>query len=236
MLRKSKIKYGSHIIECEILSTGRKTMEIAVHPDSSVVVKIPAGTALVKINERIRKRAKWIIRQQNYFKQFQPLTPKRSYIAGETHLYLGRQYRLKTIEEGTPEVKLIRGFFKVSGVKKDNSAAIEGQLRQWYKEKARIHYEERLDKCFPAFARLGYTKPKIQIRQMKRRWGSLTKNGVMILNMDLIKAPKECIDYVITHELCHLKYHNHSAAFYKLLERVMPDWEKIKHKLEVNQS
>ena len=69
---------------------------------------------------------------------------------------------------------------------------------------------------------------------MQKRWGSLSDKGTVTLNTDLIRAPKECIDYVVTHELCHLKYNNHGPEFYKLLDSVIPGWEKIKHKLELS--
>ena len=71
---------------------------------------------------------------------------------------------------------------------------------------------------------------------MKKRWGSFPKNGILTLNLELLKAPKECIEYVITHELCHSMHHNHSAEFYRLLEQVMPGWKKLKHKLELKLS
>ena len=72
----------------------------------------------------------------------------------------------------------------------------------------------------------------MQIRRMKTRWGSLSPNSILTLNMDLIRAPKECVDYVIIHELCHLQYPNHGPGFYKLMESVMPDWGRRKHKLD----
>jgi len=77
-------------------------------------------------------------------------------------------------------------------------------------------------------------KPALSIKKMQKRWGSLSKKGVVTLNTDLVKAPKECIDYVVTHELCHLIHHNHSPEFYKLLESAIPQWEEIKHKLELS--
>jgi len=75
--------------------------------------------------------------------------------------------------------------------------------------------------------------PKLSIRRMKTRWGSLSPKGTLTLNVALIRAPRECIEYVITHELCHMKHPRHDGAFYKLLERHMPDWERRKHKLEM---
>ena len=79
----------------------------------------------------------------------------------------------------------------------------------------------------------GSTLPRLAIRRMKTRWGSMSPNGTLTLNSDLVRAPRECIEYVVTHELCHLKHRHHDAAFYGLLEQHMPDWEKRKHKLEL---
>ena len=103
----------------------------------------------------------------------------------------------------------------------------------WYLDKARIKFSETFERCWPTFEKLGHAPPSIHIRRMKKRWGSLSRNGLLTLNPDLIRAPNECIDYVITHELCHLHCHDHGSEFYVLLERVMPDWEKRKHKLEL---
>ena len=107
-------------------------------------------------------------------------------------------------------------------------------LSKWYLEKAKIQFNESLNRCWQKFNKFNFSKPKIYIRQMQRRWGSLSDKGTMTININLIRAPKDCIDYVVTHELCHLKYHNHSQAFYKLVASVIHDWKKIKQKLELS--
>jgi hypothetical protein len=97
-----------------------------------------------------------------------------------------------------------------------------------------VQFNERLDCCWHKFSRPGAAKPRIAIKQMRKRWGSLSSKGTLTLNADLIRAPKECIDYVVSHELCHLKHRDHGTAFYKLLDAVVPDWERIKHRLEIS--
>lgn len=87
--------------------------------------------------------------------------------------------------------------------------------------------------CWPNFQCLELERPCLHIRKLKTRWGSLSPRGILTLNVDLIRAPGECIDYVIAHELCHLKHRDHGADFYRLLERMMPDWERRKLKLEL---
>ncbi|MBD3377604.1 DUF45 domain-containing protein [candidate division KSB1 bacterium] len=209
-------------------------MEIAVHPDGTVVVKAPVQSDVETIKKKIKKRARWILRQLNYFKQFTPKTPDRCYVNGETHLYLGKQYRLKIAKGSVNSIKLTRGLFYITCRNTPTPEMTKKRLNQWYLEKARLQFAESTNRCWQKFNSLDIDKPGLSIKRMQKRWGSLSKIGTLTLNTDLIRAPKECIDYVVTHELCHLKYPNHSPEFYKLLDSVLPEWEKIKHKLELS--
>jgi predicted metal-dependent hydrolase len=209
-------------------------MEISVYPDSTVIVKAPVQSDIMLIEKKIIKRARWILRQLNYFKQFNPKTPERCYVTGETHLYLGKQYRLKLVEGSENSVKLSRGFFHITCRSEPTPDTARKLLNQWYLEKAKLQFTESMDRCWLKFKGSGLDKPEISIKRMQKRWGSLSEKGTVTLNTDLIRAPKECVDYVIMHELCHLKYYDHSTAFYMLLSSVLPGWEKIKHKLELS--
>ncbi len=225
--------YGNNVIDYTLLYCERKSMEVAVHPDCSVVVKVPTGSNMVLIETKINKRARWILQQQSYFRQFTPKTPERSYVSGETYLYLGKQYRLKIAQGDENSVKLSRGFFHVTLRDEPNPERTKKLLSKWYVTKASLQFNESLDRCWPRFARFAFPKPALSIKQMQKRWGSLSDKGTVTLNTNLVKAPKECIDYVVTHELCHLKHPDHSSEFYKLLDTVIPGWEKVKHKLEL---
>ena len=227
------VTYGNEAITFNVLFVERKTMEIAVHPDSRVVVKAPAGIDFAVVRKRVARRAGWIKRQLDYFRQFEPRTPGKSYIGGESHLYLGRQYRLKVSSGGPDEVRLVRGYFHVVTRGDATPDKVKSLLERWYAVKAAERFNESFARSWPHFAEISSTIPRLQIRRMKKRWGSLSRGGVLTLNTDLIRAPRECIDYVITHELCHSRYHDHGPEFYRLLEKVMPDWEKRKHRLEL---
>ena len=231
---KRSFFYGQKIIDYSLFLTDRRSLEIAVHPDSTIVVKAPLDSDISLIEKKLHKRARWIFRQLNYFRQFNPKTPARQYINGETHLYLGRQYRLKISHGQENSVKLIKGFFQVACRKEHNPEIVKKLMNNWYLQKTNIQFNESLIRCWPKFNAFDLTQPSISIKRMKKRWGSLSNKGTVTLNTDLIKAPKECIDYVVTHELCHLKYHDHSPEFYKLLDSVIPRWKKIKHKLELS--
>lgn len=225
---------GKENIDFTLSYVDRKTLEIAVHPDQTVVVKAPLGTDVEEIQRRVFRRAAWIARQLRFFEQFEPRTPARCYVGGETHLYLGRHYRLKISRGDRDAVKLTRGYFEIE-VKGDISPKnIKGLLEGWYRGKAVVKFRESLDRCWSHFEKSSLSKPWLQVKRMRKRWGSLSPNGMLTLNSDLIRAPRECIDYVITHELVHLWYNNHGPEFGRFLDKVMPDWEKRKHRLEVN--
>lgn len=232
-LSHGAVAYAKETIAFNVLYADRKTMEIAVHPDSTVVIKAPLGTEFVEVQKRVVRRAGWIKRQLDYFRQFEPKTPGRSYVGGETHLYLGKQYRLKINSGDMHSVKLIRGHFHVIAKGIATPDKVRSLLEGWYADKAAEKFNERYDRNWPYFAKFSLARPKLLVRRMRKRWGSLSKGGVLTLNTDLIRAPRECIDYVIIHELCHLHHHDHGPGFYRFLEKVMPDWEKRKHKLEL---
>lgn len=232
-LSHGTVVYAHETIPFNVMYADRKTMEIAVHPDSMVVIKAPCGTDFAEVQKRVLGRAGWIRRQLEYFRQFEPRTPGRSYVGGETHLYLGKQYRLKISSGEADVVKLIRGHFHIVVKGNATSDKVKTLLECWYADKSATRFKESYERNWPYFEKLSLAKPRLQIRRMRKRWGSLSKGGILTLNTDLIRAPRECIDYVIIHELCHLHHHDHGPGFYNRIEKVMPDWEKRKHKLEL---
>lgn len=228
------IKYGNNDISFTLEFSDRKTLGIYVHPDTCIHVRAPLNSGLQKIKEKVKSKAAWILKQQHHFRQLKPYTPARKYINGESHLYLGRQYRLKIVLSDKDEVKLSGGAMMVFVLKKDKDY-IKRVLHQWYVERAHLHIIPLFNEVFSLVrfhAKLEDVSPELKIKVMEKRWGSCTPSGKIILNTDLIRASKFCIEYVIMHELCHLIHHNHSSKFYKLLSTLMPDWERRKDHLE----
>ena len=226
------IDYGDKRIEFDLIYSDRKTLGITMNPDTSIVVRAPRNSDYQKILEKVRIRSRWILRQKSHFESFFPFTPDRKYVSGETHLYLGKQYRLKLYESTKEEVKMIRGYLQVFTKDRSNKDKIKTLLERWYRSHFDRKVNERLDYDLQLFKHYDIHKPEILIRRMKNRWGSCTPQGKIILNPDIIKAPTRSIDYVIIHELCHLIHPHHNKDFYALQSRMMPDWEKWKSKLE----
>lgn len=228
---RDEVKWGRSRIRYAYQYKDRKTLAIHVNPDLTVSVDAPYGTTIEKIRIKILKRAGWIKKSQREFELYLPKQPPRRYINGETHRYLGRQYRLKATKGSEDSVKCYRGYFHVTCKSKVTPEKVKKLLNHWYSNKADQVFSKRYEECCNTVKRIGIKPAPLRIRPLKTRWGSCTKSGRIILNLELIKAPTECIDYVITHELCHLKEHNHSQKFWGLLEKVLPDYEKRKTRL-----
>ena len=230
---RHSVAYGGSPIDFAIVRRRRATLEIAVEPDASVVVTAPLDAPIEAVAEKVRKRAAWIRRQQRFFSQFLPRTPPRRYVAGETHLYLGRRYRLKVVRDGRPGVKVIRGFIIVRTREPDRPEVTRRLVEGWYGKRARAKFAERLEVSLSRFPDPEAFRPAGPIvRRMEKRWGSLSPAGRLLLNRRLIEAPVDTIDYVIAHELCHMAEPHHGEAFHRLLDRVMPDWAGRKRRLE----
>lgn len=232
-----KVEYGHNVINFALQFSDRKTVAITVQPDCKVIVAAPNETDFSRIKEIVHKRARWIQKQQQYFQQFHPRTPARSYVSGETHLYLGRQYRLKLVTADKPSLIFSGGYLIIHHPDPSLAGNVEEVLYGWYRQRAEQKFRERFKLCLSKFpSRPSIVMPEnheLHIRKMKSRWGSYAPSGRLTLNLELIKAPIECIDYVIAHELCHAIYPHHGPKFYRLLETVMPDYSLKKSKLEL---
>lgn len=224
------VQYGAGRIGYHVhRSADRQTLGIEVHPDLRVVVRAPPHCDDDLIAERVRRRAAWISRRLDEFRRYSPRTPRRHYVSGESHLYLGRQHRLRIVAGVLASVRMDRGHLVVTVPDKTDAGRAKALLNRWYRDRARIVFAEVLQEMLPRFG--CHQPPRLIVRSMRTRWGSLSPSGNLTLNLNLIRAPRGCIEYVIAHELCHLKHRNHSPAFYRLLTLVMPDWPKRKERL-----
>lgn len=226
-----QLMFGSRLIDFTLHYQERKSLRIIVNPEGTVEVLAPITAREVDLIKKVRQKAPWILKQIDYFNSYKPTTPPRRFINGETHLYLGRQYRLKIVPDEKNIVKAYRGQLWMYTVN-NQPAALKEQLNKWYKERAKEVFNELLQESLPKFKRYRIAMPILTMRFMSKRWGSCTPKGKIILNTELIKAPKGSIEYVIIHELCHLVHHNHTRAFQNLQNKMMPDWEKWKDRLE----
>lgn len=227
------LEYGKTSIGYQLSYTNRGTLAIHVHPDLQVTAEAPLDSDFAKIEKRLRKRAAWILRQQQNFRRYSFDIPPRQYVSGETHRFLGKQYQLRVLEcENEKEyVKMDREHILVGVGDKSDRGQVKKRLTNWYRQQAHEIFCERVEIWFPRFERYGIPRPQVIVRQMRSQWGSCSVRGKMNLNLKLVMVPRQFIDYVIVHELCHLIEHNHSQSFYALMSKIMPDWEEKRESL-----
>lgn len=230
---RRQVKFGSQTLQYELTLAASDSLSITVYPDLRIVVKAPGTRSPEQVDERVRRRGNWIVKQMEYFRQFLPLPTDRRYVSGETHFYLGRQYRLKVVQADAEASAALKGrYLFVQAPNKSDTEAIKTTLDEWYRQRAREQFARHMDRCLKTVSKHGIPAPHLRIQRMKKRWGSYTSSGTIILNLDLIKTPVHCIDYVIIHELCHAKHPHHGPQFENLLTRCLPDWRKRKERLE----
>lgn len=209
-------------------------MAISVLPNGAVEVVAPLSAGIAEIQSKIQKRSGWIMRQRRHFITLRVERPVRRYCAGATHRYLGRQYRLKLSVAAKPDVKLRGGYLHISSPSISSKAAAD-LLLGWMRVKAKEQFERRLLKWRAWCVERGLPEPKLHLLDMPKRWGSTHSDGRMYLNPELVRAPAPCIDYVIVHEVCHIKHPRHHKEFYAELEKLSPGWRAIKQRLETSE-
>jgi predicted metal-dependent hydrolase len=224
---------GDQEIPFSLHLTDRKSLAVEVHPDLRVVARAPQGASLPRILERINKRRHWIAEQLRFFRDFLPGETPRQFVSGETHCFRGNQYRLRVRKGSAASLKLVGKFFEVQSPDPKNIAITKELMEQWFDKHARALFKSRMTKVLKGCGHLGFqAPPRLAVRTMAKRWGSCTRSGTITLNRDLARVPVTCVDYVLAHELCHLKVHAHTPKFYDLLARCMPDWEARKARLD----
>ena len=235
-IESRQLVYGDEQISYQVHRSPRrhKTISIRVQPDGSVRVAAPGMAHDRDIESVVAARARWIWRHVRQARNAgHDLTPCK-YIDGEQHLYLGRRLRLKIVNNKKIDrsVKIQHGRLLVTA-HRDDPDDVRELLLEWYRSRARQVFPRRLMAIATALPWKQLTGiPDVRLRFMKKRWGSCSSSGVITLNPHLVKAAGDCVDYVICHELCHLREFNHSPRFYRLLDQGLPEWRATKSRLD----
>lgn len=228
------ISYGEERIGFSIRFLPRPLRRVSINvlPDGAVTVDAPEGVTTDEIVAAVRRRVRWIWLRISACRERARHVLPREYVSGESHFYLGRRHLLKvhvTTKDETG-VKLLRGKLEVRAPTR-SPALVRELLDAWYRRRAEDVFTRRIAECVIRAPWIAQA-PAFRLLTMRTQWGSCSPKGALLLNPLLVKAPTPCIDYVILHELCHLKEHNHSARFYELLAGLMEDWQIKKAELD----
>lgn len=230
-----KIRYSSHTVVYSLKRKNIKNINISVSPEGKVTVSAPLDASFEDIHDVVFNKASWILKQQQRFikTQAEP-TIEKDYVSGESFKYLGKQYRLQVYETTIQEsIYLKDNYINMMVKNKKNRRHKEILLTNWFRSRAKEIFNQALDRVYPLVRNKIDGKPGIDFKVMRKRWGSaLRMKNKILLNYDLIKAPKQCIEYVVLHELIHFKHKRHNKQFYDSLTVLMPDWKQRKKILD----
>jgi predicted metal-dependent hydrolase len=233
-LERSEVRFGTTTIGYSIRRSRRRaTVSIAIDPEEGVLVTAPAPATVERLDRIVHAKAEWIVQRLKRQSDLPPPPSGREFVSGETLLYLGRQYRLRVeIADAHGDVRLESGRLRVPIPRylseKLRPAAVRTALIAWYKRHARRRLRERAT----AWAeKLGLSLSRVIVTEQRKRWGSASASGAIRLNWRIIQAPMSLVDYVIVHELMHLRHPDHTPAFWGALERVIADYETRKLRL-----
>jgi len=230
-VERSEVQWGRTAIPYAIRRSARRgTVSVAIDPEEGVLLTAPTTTPVERLDRVVRTKARWIVERLRRQSDLPPPLREREFVAGETFLYLGRQYRLGI--DHRREGAALRHGHLVVGAPHDltrRGAHVRRALVTWYRQ----HAQERLPEIAAVWARkLHVEVGAVLMREQRRRWGSCDRSGLLRLNWRIIQAPRACIEYVVAHEVVHVRHPNHTPAFWGALGRVMPDYERRRARLK----
>ena len=225
------VEVENEIIYFDVEKKKIKNMYLKVKKDKKIIVEIPIRMSLNIAKEFVKNKVKWIKKQQELCDMREKKKEKLEFKNGETIYLLGKKYKLELIEQKNNYVEIdkenIKIYIKEKYINDENY--IEKFYEKWLKTYALNIFKTLTIQYQAMLQKYNIKVPKIEVRQMKSRWGScIPAYNKVVFNLQLIQAPVCCIEYVVLHELSHFKYQNHSKNFYNFIEGFMPDWKERK--------
>jgi predicted metal-dependent hydrolase len=215
-------------IAYSLTKSSRKTASIYIERDGSISVLAPKEWSKPQIEEVLERKRPWIYRGLAEWEDLNAARVTREFVSGEGFLYLGRTYRLRIIEKQSKPLQLKEGYFYLRA---DSAESAFEAFKEFYRTKAQPKLEDRV-----AYyqAKLGVTPGVVRVMELKNRWASCSADGSLNFHWKCMMAPLNIIDYVVVHELVHLKHKNHTDTFWRLVDKVMPDYRERKEWLRQN--
>jgi predicted metal-dependent hydrolase len=234
-VKQDSLQLPDQVIDYVVIHRPRITRRIHLEIDTAgdLLVVAPRRMSRRAINRALQLRAGHVARFLRAARSKQRDLPDYAYCSGEEHLFLGEKLLLAVTHKPGRRAKVSRnaGVLQVQ-LQEPTPEQVKTQLTRWYRQQAGQLFTRRLAHFSGLAPWTQGQLPPMRLRRMKRTWGSCSSSGVITLNPHLVKAPTDCIDYVVAHEICHLREHNHSRAFYNLQEQLYPQWRAAKNRLK----
>jgi predicted metal-dependent hydrolase len=230
-MHKTEQTYRLEDIEFRIVYSRRRTLGISVLPDSTVLVRAPYHASLRTISRIVQEKAQWIIKHRDNYRNKEQRKLNGTIVSGEKQLFRGKEYELIIAQGPKPSAQVDDSRIMISVPDINNAPVVKGVLNSVFRNEAARVFPEMVNEALSKYEDQNFRPTGLVLRSMKSRWGSCSKKGIVTLSTELIKLPDIFIEYVIIHELCHLRHHNHGKEYYKLLTELFPDWKKVRKDL-----
>jgi predicted metal-dependent hydrolase len=231
----SEVQYGRTKIAYAILrSVRRATVAIAIAATGEVILTAPSSTPVARLDRVVHDKARWIVTRRRQVERLRSATPRREFVSGETFLYLGRQHRL-IVRKGPTNVRLHRGRLELDlPADAERAPAARAALVRWYRDQAESRLPDRVARWID---KVDVQVQEVLVREQQKRWGSCDSSGTLRFNWRIIQAPMPLVDYVVAHELVHLRHRDHTRAYWSMLGQAMPEYElRRKHLARLGQN
>jgi predicted metal-dependent hydrolase len=215
----------------KIIYSRRRSIGISIGPDSGVIVRAPYRTSQKTIENVVHSKSAWIKKHLENHSSLIRINQNRTCKNGEFFYFCGRLYSLIITESENNYVKHYGGVIEIGVKSKDDNDKVRLLMEKWYKKMAEEVFRKKLQEVLYKYRHHNFSLSGFAIRTMKGRWGSCTSKGKITLSAELVKLDEKYSEYVMLHELCHLKHHNHSPAYYQLLTEVYPEWKTVRKEL-----
>ena len=231
-VKHDSVKWSGVTIAYSWCHSRRKTLGITIRPDKSISVRVPPRTTVGEIRRFVIQRAEWVVKTWKKL-DIRSTKPEQYYGRGAIFRYRGESFRLEFTTGPHSSELLHDGFLIMTVTEVPSEELVRKRIDAWYRKQAAEIVQERSVACHRLMQEQGIPLPTITIRDMKTRWGSYSyRTRRITLNLNLIKAPPACLDYVIVHELCHIKLRHHGAEFWHMVHRYVPDYVNVRRQLQ----
>lgn len=227
-IKNDSIVYAGVTIPYGWCHSRRKTLGISIRPDKAVSVRVPMRTPIKDIEAFVTSKAEWVLKIWKKL-DTQPGKQQQNYSRGSVFMYQGKEFRLEFTTGLRHSLLLHDGLMILATPTMPSEETVRKLITNWYRNKAVEIVNERAIACHQIMQNEGIPLPPVTLRSMKTRWGSYSyKTQRIVLNLNLVKTPPVCLDYVIIHELCHIKVRHHGPDFWRMVSRYVPDYLEVR--------
>jgi len=223
---------ADQIINYKIIYSRRRSIGISVGPDSGVIVRAPYRTSVKTIENLVLLKSTWIKKHLENYQVAKRINSQKGFSDGKPVLFRGIEYIIRIIESKTYFIKLAENEIEIGLKNIEERDKAASMLEKWYKSIAESIFRKKIEEILIRFKNYNFVPTEFSVRMLKRRWGSCSSKGKITISVELVKLDDIYLEYVILHELCHLRHHNHGKEFYNLLSEVFPEWKQRRNELK----